>query len=338
MTIDAETVKWLGRPRLRTSDNTWFWLKCATQLAVPRLKPSCWSYALACRTSLPPSPVRFNQRLWPIRFELASHATDPESQNIVYSLRRAPPACRSKLTQASFAGHQTLSSWRAVVTIAATDTQSGIAIQSFEIETIAANSLPHFISSPVIEVVARGEYRYATRVTDSNLDPIRYELIEGPAGMSIDGLGQVHWATNLSDLGVHAVKLRASDPRGGSSEQAFAVRVIPDSVRPRLSVVPAALVVRANSPEVFEQFHIPPVYPSTFVRVSASDKRGCHRAEGHGEWSVDGIGCSRLAHFRFEDWGFTTITVVAQALDAAAISLPLRKPLPLYPLAMTRHY
>jgi hypothetical protein len=85
-----------------------------------------------------------------------------------------------------------------------------------------------------LEAPRRGGFRvgqtflYQPVVSDPDGDPIALTLVEGPAGMTMDPeTGAIHWVPGENQVGVHPVRFRASDPFGGTAEQAFPLRVVP---------------------------------------------------------------------------------------------------------------
>ncbi|MEO8272056.1 MAG: LamG-like jellyroll fold domain-containing protein, partial [Aureliella sp.] len=88
------------------------------------------------------------------------------------------------------------------VTLQASDGRGGIATQQFTIavEPARSNAQPVFTSQPDKTVAADGTFAYTSRAVDNDSDPIRYRLVDAPAGASIDPIsGEVQW-----------------DPRGGA--------------------------------------------------------------------------------------------------------------------------
>ncbi len=264
-------------------------------------------------TSLPPLYASVGNSL-----STSVTATDPENSPITYSLRRGPATMLidpvtgviSWTPQASDVGTQ-------VVALVATDAGGAATVQSFELNVLAANASPIIRSAALTFATARGTYRYDVLATDINLDPLRFELLDGPTGMTIDAFGRVRWLTTITELGLHSVSLQVSDPRGGVAEQSFFVNVLPDTSAPRVSVVPSVGVVRANSEEVFTRFNLTPVYPTNTVRISAIDDVGITDLSVTANGKPVALDAYGIATFSFKEWGFGSITVVARAMDAA---------------------
>ena len=86
------------------------------------------------------------------------------------------------------------------------------------------NRAPEVVTVPVIEASVGRPYTYNVDARDPDGDQIRYALMAGPAGMAIDpATGVLAWSPTVADVGSHSVAIRASDERGGTTEQAFVI-------------------------------------------------------------------------------------------------------------------
>ncbi len=84
-----------------------------------------------------------------------------------------------------------------------------------------------FTSTPLREIEAGRKYELVAKATDPDGQALRYQLDAAPSGMTIDAsTGHVTWQTASTDVGNHAVLLRATDPYGLSVTQSFTVAVI----------------------------------------------------------------------------------------------------------------
>ncbi|GAB5404689.1 MAG: hypothetical protein Aurels2KO_29200 [Aureliella sp.] len=84
------------------------------------------------------------------------------------------------------------------VTLSADDGRGGVATQSFKIEVEPAreNSSPIIATKPVQRIGAGEEFLYDTAAIDNDDHPLRYRLVEGPNGATIDPVtGQLAWDT-----------------------------------------------------------------------------------------------------------------------------------------------
>lgn len=96
------------------------------------------------------------------------------------------------------------------------------------------NHAPHF-ESLTDQVLRQGnELRHYAVATDPDDDPLRYEIIAGPSGLTIDSeSGELKWRPSTDDLGRHRVLLRAVDPFGLSDETVFDIEVVANSLMNR---------------------------------------------------------------------------------------------------------
>lgn len=244
-------------------------------------------------------------------------ATDPEGTTVTFEKRRGPV----NMTVSS----DGIVTWTptaadigtVIIAFAALDSAGGVAVQSFELEVLSANIAPVIASFFPVSVPARGTYKYDVVATDANLDPLTYELSSAPASMTVDAFGRVRWATAIADLGPKSATLTVRDPRGGVAVQTLNFNVVPDTQAPRVTVIPINTIVRSNSPETFAKFNLTPSYPTNMVRVSAVDNVAVTGIAVTANGKPVGLNAQGYATFRFEDWGFGGITVVAKASDAA---------------------
>ncbi len=63
------------------------------------------------------------------------------------------------------------------------------------------------------------EYSYVAAAVDPDGDLLTWSLPQGPEEMSIDGSGRVSWWLTSEAVGVHVVRIRVEDGRGGGAEQ-----------------------------------------------------------------------------------------------------------------------
>lgn len=106
------------------------------------------------------------------------------------------------------------------------------------------NDAPVFTSLPPTEAELNREYRYDVQAIDPNSDTVTFELLEAPAGMSIDvTTGLIRWTPAGTDRGLHTIEIRAADNRLGVSSQRFnlSVRPTPTNRAPVFSSLPVAI-------------------------------------------------------------------------------------------------
>lgn len=122
------------------------------------------------------------------------------------------------------------------VSIRVTDPFGASAFQTFDLEVRDVNTAPVFTSTPALELLVGGTYRY-TAVAEDAEDGVRYSLVDAPAGVALDpATGRLVWNTNLTHVGSHSITVRATDDRGLSTDQTFTLTILPDDVAPSVSV------------------------------------------------------------------------------------------------------
>ena len=117
---------------------------------------------------------------------------------------------------------------RVAVEVVARDEES--ASTPLRSEPFAVENLPpSFSSQPGAPKPGDVAFQYHAAATDPDGDPLRYELISGPEGMSVDAAGNVVWPLPVGERrhGVFQVRIRATDPKGGGATQDFTIRIDP---------------------------------------------------------------------------------------------------------------
>ena len=232
-------------------------------------------------------------------------ATDPEGTPIVYSLSRGPASMTVNPSTGQLNWTPAIGdAGKLIVTLIATDAGGAAAVQSFELDVLVANQTPTIISSPNLSIAAGATWRYSVLGRDADLDPLRYEMLQSPAGATINAFGEVEWSTVVADIGSHSFRFRVSDPRGDVIEQSFTLVVVADTVVPRVTVLPD----RVNPFPWGGPIH---------VYVSAVDNVGIASVT----MTVNGIDvpldANNHAVLYVQDWGFAVLNIVATATDTA---------------------
>lgn len=113
------------------------------------------------------------------------------------------------------------------ITIKVTDLYGGSDTQQFNlVVSLAPNNIPTFTSLPIIDTQEEDLYAYQSTAEDEDGDKLLFELLEGPAGLSIHpSSGLVSWQTNGKDNGSYPIQLKVSDGRGGFSVQGYTLNV-----------------------------------------------------------------------------------------------------------------
>ncbi|MFC3217381.1 Ig-like domain-containing protein [Comamonas sp. JC664] len=76
-------------------------------------------------------------------------------------------------------------------------------------------------------------YEYQVVATDRDGDPLSYQLLTGPAGMTISATGKLEWPVPAGFAGSEMVEIKVSDGRDGEVTQAYAIGVGVTANRPR---------------------------------------------------------------------------------------------------------
>src|SRR5262249_18601179 len=116
------------------------------------------------------------------------------------------------------------------------DVAGNVASQSYTLSVQAANRPPVINSTPVRSTTAGLVYRYDVKASDPDGNGVTYALSTAPAGMTIDALGRITWATAVADIGTHPIPVVVTDVFGASASQSFDLAVSPDTELPAVFV------------------------------------------------------------------------------------------------------
>ena len=123
-----------------------------------------------------------------------------------------------------------------LVEIVARDPAGGGSIQQFSLTVLETNSAPVINSTPITELASGQPFRYDILATDADGDFLTYELISGPEGFLIDGLGRTFWIPGADQLGDNEVEVRVTDTRGAFATQSFTINVGADTTGPQVAI------------------------------------------------------------------------------------------------------
>ncbi|MEW5803420.1 MAG: carboxypeptidase regulatory-like domain-containing protein [bacterium] len=92
---------------------------------------------------------------------------------------------------------------------------------------------PEIISSNSVETIKAGRtFSYEIKVKDSDAAPLKYVLMHGPEGMTIDDSGKVQWNPSNSDAGPAIIQVKVDNGAGQVALQAFRLGVEADTTPP----------------------------------------------------------------------------------------------------------
>ncbi|MFN3192091.1 MAG: putative Ig domain-containing protein [Aureliella sp.] len=242
-------------------------------------------------------------------YQYSFAATDPEGTVLTYSLGRGPDGMLVDAMSGAVTWTPTVDqAGKHIVTLIATDEGGATAIESFEIDVLAANRAPEITSVAPVQATAGAAFSYTVLAADADLDPLQFELLDAPGGASIDRFGQINWTPAIVDLGQHTFSVQVTDPREGVAVQSFDIEVVEDTVAPLVSLIEVPNDGSRN---------ILPWQGPFVVYARAIDNVGIASLtlEANGqEIALDAAG---TATFTFEDWTFQTITATATAVDTS---------------------
>ena len=164
-------------------------------------------------------------------------AEDPDGDDITYTLLSDQAGMTVNATTGLLEWTPTAADLgTTLVEIVARDPAGGGSIQQFSLTVLDANNAPVINSTPPTMLAAGQPLRYDVLATDADGEFLTYELVSGPAGFVIDGLGRTFWIPRPDQLGDNDIMIRVSDPRGGTATQSFTVTVAADTIAPQVVI------------------------------------------------------------------------------------------------------
>jgi len=107
------------------------------------------------------------------------------------------------------------------------------------------NTPPTITSTPVTSATNDIQYQYPVTVNDPDpFDELTFELIEAPAGMTVDPKsGVITWLPTVAQVGSHSVTVRVNDSYNFSDQQTFTVTVVLGNQKPYFTSTPVTTAV-----------------------------------------------------------------------------------------------
>jgi RHS repeat-associated protein len=170
-----------------------------------------------------------------VQYSYDVDATDPENNGLTYSLI-LPPVSMSIDAVSGLIRWTPIIIEIVAVTVQVSDNQGGSTSQSFSINVAAVNLSPVITSTPVLDAETGMAYSYAVVADDPEDNPITFNLIQSPVGMSISSAGMVSWQPD--NAGTYAIEILVADNRGGSVSQSFNILVAQANQFPVITSVP----------------------------------------------------------------------------------------------------
>jgi RHS repeat-associated protein len=164
-------------------------------------------------------------------------ATDPENQQITYSLTTAPNGMVIDASTGLITwNNPTLGTVQ--ITIAATDPSGAIATQGYTLVG-KQNHAPVISSTPTTQVTIGNTYRYDVVATDSDNDALTYTLdnVSKLAGVTIDKLGRITWKPTTTNIGIQPVTVTVTDTNGAVVTQTYNLEVLADNTAPTINLL-----------------------------------------------------------------------------------------------------
>ncbi|HPA16325.1 MAG TPA: putative Ig domain-containing protein [Verrucomicrobiae bacterium] len=197
-----------------------------------------------------------SQAVADLPYEYRLRARDPDGDAISFRLDSPPPGdfdfdattgiLRFRPTTGEIGTHP--------IEITALDGHNGESIQSYTLAVVAdaSNDPPVITSTPSTRVRFGDTWSYQPTVHDPNGDPLSFQILQSPAGMTLSSSYSSSsptfiWTPTSSQLGSHPVTLRFSDGRGAPAEQTFTIQVFSGdpNADPEITSVPiTAAIVR----------------------------------------------------------------------------------------------
>lgn len=128
------------------------------------------------------------------------------------------------------------SSFRQSVVLAAGESRTGVMLGLSQVTQGSRNQSPIITSTPPTNALVFEPIVYNVVASDPDNDPIAYQLLTAPAGMTIHPTrGVLVWLPREAQVGDHPVVIRVSDDRGEVALQFFTITVALPNTAPTIT-------------------------------------------------------------------------------------------------------
>ena len=161
-------------------------------------------------------------------YDYQTRAIDADGDPITFKLLDAPFGMTINATTGALTWTPTATG-SFPVKIRVQDNRGGFTDQSFNvvISETNLNEKPGIYSSPSTITEAERPYGYKILAQDPNNNPLLYQLISGPIGMTINSSsGLLSWLPTIAQIGTHSVKVKVIDGLGGEAIQSYNLSVV----------------------------------------------------------------------------------------------------------------
>jgi hypothetical protein len=193
-------------------------------------------------TSTPPTTATVSQE-----YTYQAIATDPENDPLEFDLPVHPAGMAIGRTSGALAwtpANNQVGTSDVVVRVR--DVLGGTFLQAYQVNVRDdTNHPPMIVSTPPYPALQNRPYKYQLVVRDPDAADTTFTYgfaATPPSGMTVDAAGLVQWTP--SALGNYRIAVKATDPRGAATTQAFVLRVDadPGNRNPVISSTPRTLI------------------------------------------------------------------------------------------------
>ncbi|WP_199524821.1 Ig-like domain-containing protein [Pseudoalteromonas sp. bablab_jr011] len=220
------------------------------------------TFTLNTRTNAPPTITSQpqNEVIQGATYLYNVTATDPDGDNVTYSLVSAPQGMMVNSSTGAISWPTTsVELGEYAVKVNATDIFGAYSQQSFALRVVeqkGGNAAPTITSTPQGQAQYGVEYSYDVDAQDTDGDSLSYLLVTSPEGMNINfESGLITWVPQLSDSGSQEVSVRVEDGRGGYATQSFILNVSDGTATNTLPVISSTPGTIARATYLY-QYHV----------------------------------------------------------------------------------